>query len=155
MNIRRAKSTDVGRVLDLLSQVLEIHAKIRPDVFVPDTTKYSAAELEEIFADPMSPVYVATDEGDRAIGYAFCKIKESAKSFLVPAKTVYIDDLCVDEAHRRSGIGEALFHRVCEEAASLGCSSVTLNVWAGNENALRFYEKMGMKPRSTQMEIDL
>lgn len=41
MIIRRAKSKDIDRVNNLLSQVLEIHAEIRPDVFISVTTMYT------------------------------------------------------------------------------------------------------------------
>ena len=156
MTIRRAEARDVPRVLALLSQVLEIHAAIRPDVFVPGTTKYSPEELEAIFADENTPVYVAVGEADEVVGYAFCVIKDApAKEFLVPARSLYIDDLCVDEASRKSGVGKELFDFVCSEARALGCSSVTLNVWEGNDAARRFYEKMGMTPRAATMELSL
>ena len=154
MTIRRAKGHDIPRVTALLSQVLEIHAAARPDVFVAGTTKHSPAELEAIFADENTPVYVAVDEADSVIGYAFCAIKPMPdKVYFVPATSLYIDDLCVDEASRKCGVGEALFRFVCGEASRLGCSSVTLNVWEKNGAARRFYEKMGMTPRSTTMEL--
>ena len=154
MTVRRAGARDVSRILSLLSQVLEIHAAIRPDVFVPGTTKYSPAELSAILADERTPVYVAED--GEVIGYAFCVVKDApAKPFLVPARSMYIDDLCVDETRRGERVGEALFSHVCGEARRLGCSAVTLNVWEGNDAARRFYEKMGMTPRSATMELSL
>ena len=152
MTVRRAEARDVPRILALLSQVLEIHAAIRPDVFVPGTTKYSPDELSAIIADERTPVYVA-DDGE-PVGYAFCVVKDAPeKPFLVPARTMYIDDLCVDGARRGERIGEALFTHVCAEARRLGCTAVTLNVWEGNDAARRFYEKMGMTPRSATMEL--
>ena len=48
MNIRKAEAKDIGRIEELLSEVLEIHARIRPDIFIPGTTKYTPAELEKI-----------------------------------------------------------------------------------------------------------
>ena len=45
MTIRRARETDIPKVLKLLSQVLELHAAIRPDIFIPGTTKYTREEL--------------------------------------------------------------------------------------------------------------
>ena len=156
MTIRRAEARDVPRILSLLSEVLELHAAIRPDVFVSGTTKYSPDELEAILADEKTPVYAAVDGTDEVIGYAFCAVRERpSKPYLRPAKTLYIDDLCVDEARRGEHIGEALFEYAVGEAARLGCTYVTLNVWEGNDGARRFYEKMGMKPRSTTMELSL
>ncbi len=122
MIIRRAENKDINDVLKLLSQVLEVHAAIRPDIFVPGTTKYSAGELEEMFADDTRPVYVATDDNDTVRGYAFCQIQEPAfTSTMVPNRMLFIDDLCVDEKARGQHIGKELFDHVKAEAGRLGC----------------------------------
>ncbi len=154
MVIRKAEIKDVPRVLALLGQVLELHAQIRPDIFVSGTTKYTEEELTEIFRNPDTPVYIAADEADKVLGYAFCILREPPfANTMRPRKTMFIDDLCVDEACRGRGVGETLYRHVLAEAAARGCGDVTLNVWAGNDAAKAFYEKMGMRPRETQMEI--
>lgn len=156
MQIRRAEKKDIEGVLRLLSQVLELHAAIRPDIFVPGTTKYMADELEEKFRNDLLPVYVAVDAKDRVMGYAFCAIKEQPFSNnMVPFTSVYIDDLCVDAACRGQHIGEKLFEHVKEEARKLGCYELTLNVWEGNDGAMGFYERMGMKVKSKTLEFIL
>lgn len=153
MIIRRAKAKDIDRMIDLLQQVLEIHAEIRPDIFISGSTKYKRDELVEMIQDEQKPIYVATDDGDNLIGYAFCQIKDyPASNNTHPFRSLYIDDLCVDETCRGQHIGEALFEHMKAEAKRLDCYEVGLNVWAGNTKAEKFYEKMGMKPRSTQME---
>ena len=153
MIIRRAAEKDIPKVLDLLSQVLEIHAKARPDIFISGTTKYTPQELRGIFADDSRPVYVAADGEDRVIGYAFCvKEEEKATNNTVPFRSVYIDDLCVDSAARGMHVGERLYEHVKEEARREGCYEITLNVWEGNDGARAFYEKMGMRVKKTMME---
>ncbi len=153
MNIRRAVKKDISDVLRLLSQVLEVHARLRPDLFMSGTTKYSAEELEEMFRDDTRPVFVAVDENDKVMGYLFCQIQEPPfTSTMVPRRLLFLDDLCVDEASRGQHIATSLFEFVKEEAKRLGCYEITLNVWEGNDDALRFYEAMGMKPKETQME---
>ena len=52
-------------------------------------------------------------------------------------------------------IGEKLFEHVKNEAKRLGCYEVTLNVWAGNTSAEKFYEKMGLKTKERQLEYIL
>ena len=156
MEIRRAGEKDLDMVLKLLSEVLEIHAKIRPDIFISGTTKYNREELKAIFRDEKTPVYVAVDEKDQVMGYAFCMIKNQPKSDnLVPYRSIYIDDLCVDESWRGHHVGEALFDFVREEARRMGCYEITLNVWEGNDSARKFYDRMGLKPQKTQMELIL
>ena len=137
MLIRKAEEKDIPRILELLGQVLQIHADIRPDIFIPGTTKYTTDELTELLKNEEKPVYVAADEADVCVGYAFCQLKEQPFSNnMVPFKSIFIDDLCV-------------------EAKQLGCYEVTLNVWAGNTSAEKFYEKMGMRTKERQMEYIL
>lgn len=156
INIRRAEEKDIGRINDLLTQVLEIHAKLRPDIFISGTTKYTRDELLDIIVDDNRPVYVAADDHDYVIGYAFCAIVEQPfTNNMIQFKSMFIDDLCVDTEERGTHIGQKLFDYVRERAKEAGCYEVTLNVWEGNTAARHFYEKMGMQPKETQMEVIL
>ena len=153
MKIRPAEKKDIGRILVLLGQVLEVHAAIRPDIFIPGSTKYGPSEIEAMLGDESRPVYVAVDSRDTVIGYAFCSIK--ARNNIVRQSVMFIDDFCVDEKARGKHIGTALFEHMKAEASRLGCYEVALNVWAGNEKAEQFYEKMGMKTKSRILEYIL
>ncbi|MDD8049488.1 MAG: GNAT family N-acetyltransferase [Thomasclavelia sp.] len=156
MNIRKATKKDVSKVSNLLSQVLEIHADIRPDIFISGTTKYTKEELIDIFNNDSTPVYVAVDDNDDVVGYAFCVIQNpSSSNNMIPFKSLFIDDLCVDSTVRGKHIGQKLFAYVKQEAIKLDCYEVTLNVWEGNDSAKKFYEKIGFKPKETQMEFIL
>ena len=147
---------DIPRILELLKQVLQIHADIRPDIFIPGTTKYTVSELTELLEKEEKPIYVAVNEEDVCVGYAFCQLQEQPFSTnMVPFKSLFIDDLCVDQHARGQHIGESLFEYVKNEAKRMGCYEVTLNVWAGNTSAEKFYEKMGMKTKERQMEYIL
>lgn len=155
MHIRRAQEKDIGKIMELLSQVLEIHAAIRPDIFIPGTTKYTREELLAIFADESRPVYVAAGDDDGVIGYAFCQLRQQPFSNnMVQFRSLYVDDLCVDGEARGQHVGEALFEHVKDEARRLGCYEVTLNVWEGND-ARSFYDRMGMRVKETMMEYIL
>ena len=156
MKIRNAQSKDSEKIINLLQQVLELHAKIRPDIFIPGTTKYTPEELKGLLNDQEKPIYVAVDDEDSVIGYAFCQIQQQPFSNnMIPFKSMFIDDLCVDSTCRGQHIGEQLFEYVKEQARKIGCYEVTLNVWAGNTGAERFYEKMGMKTKERMMEFIL
>lgn len=72
VTVRRAQDKDIKRVTELLGQVLELHADLRPDLFIHGTTKYTENQLSDIFADERTPVFVAVDESDTVQGYAFC-----------------------------------------------------------------------------------
>ena len=155
MIIRDATEDDIPELLRLLSQVLEVHAAIKPDYFVSGHQKYNVEELVCILKDTNVRVYVAA-EGDGILGYAFCMINELPKKpFVVHFKYMYVDDLCVDEKSRGKNVAQALFEHVKKEAKALGCREITLNVWEGNDRAKAFYDKMGMKPQKTYMELKL
>ncbi len=156
MNIRRAKTIDTDSILRLLSQVLELHAHIRPDIFISGTTKYTEEELREIIQDDKRPIYVAISNDNEVMGYVFCVLKEQPfANTMVPFTSLYIDDLCVDQKYRDQYVGTRLFEYVKEEAKRLGCYEVTLNVWEGNDSARNFYNKMGMRVKETMMEFIL
>ena len=153
LNIRRAEAKDTQRVLDLLSQVLEIHAVIRPDLFVSGTRKYTADELQTIFQDEDRPVFVAEDADGNVIGYCFCVLETVTHSNnLRESRSMYIDDFCVDEKSRGQKVGKMLCDYAIAYAREKGCYDVTLNVWAGNDAAEAFYRRMGFTPRKTYME---
>lgn len=156
IKIRRAAEKDIKRIGELLSQVLELHAKIRPDIFISGTTKYTDTEISQMFKEDDKYIYVAVDMNDAAVGYAFCELRHQPFSNnMVPFTSLFIDDLCVDEKNKGQHIGKRLFDYVKEEAVKMGCYEVTLNVWEGNDSAKAFYERMGMRVKETQMEIIL
>lgn len=151
MNIRRGEKRDIPQLEKLLYQVHQVHADARPDLFIPGAKKYTGEELEAILADDGRPVYVA-EEGERVLGYAFCVFQQPHGGNMQPRKSLYIDDLCVDETCRSGGVGSALYRFVLEAAKAAGCYSVTLNVWACNPAALGFYRRMGLEVQKYGME---
>ena len=153
LNIRRATLNDTQAVLDLLSQVLEVHAVIRPDLFISGTRKYTEEELHDIFQDENRPVFVAEDADGKVIGYCFCILQEVDHSNnLRESRTLFIDDICVDEYSRGQHVGHALTDYVTEFARKQGCYDITLYVWEGNDQAMAFYRKLGFGVRKCVME---
>ena len=159
MHIRRAAVRDLSGVSALLEQVLDIHHEGRPDIFRANTRKYTDDELVRIFDDDSRPVFVAVDEGvgsEEVLGYAFCIHQQHVDdNVLTDIRTLYIDDLCVSERARGRHIGSALYRHVLDYARETGCYNVTLNVWACNEGARLFYERMGLTPQKIGMETIL
>ncbi len=153
MQIRRAKASDIDGLNKLLMQVLMVHHNGRPDLFKSNAKKYTDDELLEIIADETLPIFVAVDENEGMLGYAFCRfIQHIDNNILTDIKTLYIDDLCVEEECRGMHIGKQLYEYVLAFAKESGCYNVTLNVWACNENAMKFYEKCGLVPQKVGME---
>lgn len=149
--VRTATTKDIKRIIELLHQVNMVHHVIRPDLFKPYTTKYNEQELEQMLHDDSNPIFVF-DDGE-VEGYAFCQITEVRDhQLLEDIKTLYIDDICVDERARGKHVGTALYEHVYNYAKAIACNNITLNVWEGNTPALNFYQRMGMKVQKTTME---
>ena len=148
---RRANKNDIKRIIELLHQVNMVHHVIRPDLFKPNTTKYDEQELETLLNDDSKPIFVY-DDGE-VQGYAFCQITEVKKhKLLEDVKTLYIDDICVDERKRKQNIGRTIYEYLISYAKTGGYYNVTLNVWDCNPGAKKFYESLGMQPQKTTME---
>ena len=147
-----AQEKDVDRMLELLKQVNLVHHEGRPDLFKVNT-KYSKEQLKNIINDVNTHILVATNQDDVLMGYAFCIFKQHKNdSILTDIKTLYIDDLCVDENSRGQHIGKNLYNAVVSFAKDNNCYNLTLNVWNCNPNAMKFYEACGLVPQKITME---
>ena len=117
--------------------------------------KYTESDLTELLADDTRPVWCAVEDG-QFLGYCFCQWEEfRGSTVMMDRRELYIDDLCVDESCRGRGVATALYRHVTAAAKAAGAAFITLNVWTGNLSAMRFYEKMGMKPRKITMDMAL
>ena len=156
MNIRRAREQDMPDIDRLLIQVNMVHHKGRPDLFKAGQKKYTDEQLKALIHDDSRPIFVAADEEEHVLGYAFCIFQQHLNdNILTDIKTLYIDDLCVDESLRGRHIGRALYEAVLGFARESGCYNVTLNVWSLNDSAMSFYERCGPKPQKVGMETIL
>lgn len=154
--IRRARECDMKDINRLLVQVNMVHHQGRPDLFRAGKKKYTDEQLRELIHDDSRPIFVAVDDQERVLGYAFCIFQQHLDdNILTDILTLYIDDLCVDETVRGQHIGKSLYEAVLAFARESGCYNVTLNVWALNGGAMKFYEKCGLKPQKVGMETIL
>ena len=153
MNIRRAELKDMSGINNLLRQVLMVHHKGRPDIFKANAKKYTDEQLAVLIQDDTKPIFVCVNEAEEVLGYAFCVWQQHLNSeILTDIKTLYIDDLCVDETRRGQHIGKSLYEYVVAYAKENNFYNVTLNVWSLNESAMKFYEACGLVPQKVGME---
>lgn len=151
MNIRHAQQTDITDILKLLEQVNLIHHQARPDI-LKQAPKYTADEITALIDDQQRPILVAVED-NHVLGYMVGIFQETAESkFLVGEKSLYIDDICVDKDAQGKHVGQSLYQATKELANDTGCRRITLNVWAFNDGAKAFYEKMGMQTFKTTLE---
>lgn len=152
MTIRAARLDDCPAISQLLAQILKHHHTIRPDLFKEKGGKYDGEHLAKLFDNPDTPVFVYVDDDDKVLGHLFLQIKRSDNPVRNPVKSLYIDDLCVDQGTRGLGIGKQLYTFAKAYAKEQGCYNLTLNVWADNIRALNFYQGLGLKTQQIQME---
>ena len=156
MKVRMAQEKDIERIHSLLAQVAMVHHKGRPDLFKAGKSKYTDEELKVLLQGASRPILAAVDENDCMQGYAFCIFQQyKDHNIMTDIKTLYIDDLCVDETMRGHHIGRMLYEAALDFAREHGCYNLTLNVWSCNENAMNFYQSCGLKPQKVGMEIIL
>ena len=154
MNIRFANPSDIPAMIALLQQVGDVHHQIRPDLFRAGAQKYDEAALLRLLAEDTRPIFIAEEDG--VLGYCFCILQITENDpVLCDRRVIYIDDLCVDETVRGKGVAKALYDAVLAYGRENRFDAVTLNVWCGNDRAMNFYEKVGMKPQKVGMEITL
>lgn len=156
MLIRRAENKDISKINDLLTQVCLVHYHGRPDLFKKGKRKYTDDQLRQMLKDDEKPIFVAVDDTDQVMGYVFCLFEQYIdNNVLTDIKTLYIDDLCVDENLRGQHVGRQLYDYTVDFAKRSGCYNVTLNVWNCNPAAMKFYESCGLKPQKVHMETIL
>lgn len=152
MEIRFAKPEDVPGILKLLKQVGRVHHVGRPDIFRENAQKYGASQVLAMLDSKDTPVFVAVQE-DQVLGYGFCILKSHREDPVMKDRIeLYIDDLCVEETCRGRGVGRTIYEAILRYAKMRRCYHVTLNVWACNESAMKFYQSLGMQVQKLGME---
>ena len=150
--VRRARSSDIPAIMELLKQVNRVHYEGRPDLFKL-ATKYTEDELGNIIDDDNTPVFVCEDADGKILGHGFCIFEHPKNTRLLnDVLTLYIDDICVDETARGKCIGKAIYEHIIDYARQCGCYNVTLNVWSCNPRAMKFYKSLGLTPYKVGME---
>ncbi|MCH4153286.1 MAG: GNAT family N-acetyltransferase [Saccharofermentans sp.] len=154
MFIRRAVLKDIPKIDELLHQVNDIHASIRPDLFIKGEKKYTDNELSGIIRSDLTPVFVcfADENADDLLGYCFSVYEAKSGHSQAPVRTLYLDDICVDEGARGKGVGREIYSFVRDYAKRHNVYNITLNVWENNDSAKSFYEAMGLHVLKYGME---
>ena len=152
MSVRLAKENELERVNELRRQVNDLHVKGRPDIFKPGFPKELSDHVYTIWSDPRQRIVVCERDGVIS-GYAVLNhITRPETPFMTERDYLDIDEFCVDEAYRRTGVGTELMHFIRSYAEELGFSRIELNMWEFNADALAFYEEIGFTTYRRYME---
>lgn len=151
---RKIQEHDFEGIHKLVCQVHELHVANRPDIY-NDIDAFDREYFDFLRKDP-NTISLVTELEDKIVGFCIVTLRQPSKNPLLKARKVaYMEDLCVDKRHRNLGIGRTLFNEVKLTAKEKGYDVMELMVWSFNDTAIKFYESMGMKPRSMFMEQKL
>jgi GrpB-like predicted nucleotidyltransferase (UPF0157 family)/ribosomal protein S18 acetylase RimI-like enzyme len=154
IRIRPAQTDDTPAINDLLSQIVQVHYKIRPDIFRPQCKNESEDSSVQESDAPL--IFVAVNEDGGVVGCLWCFISEEKDNSLkIDRNWLCIDDICVDEKYRRCGIGRQLVEYAFQIAQEKGLDRIQLNVYDDNKDAVRFYENIGFTTQKRVMEISI
>ena len=146
------KIEDFKRVNELARQVHELHASWRPDIFLKVDEVINKKEFEEKIQT--KEIYIAKAE-DKIIGYMTLNIKENSNPILKYKKNLTIEAICVDENERSKGIGTLLLNYAKKKGKEKGCTDLYLTVNKENENAIKFYEKLGFRVKNIAYSMEI
>lgn len=132
MAIRWAKPGDEDSIIGLIQELATFENE-------PDAVINTAEQLAiDLFDKKVCEAFVL--ELDKTIiGFALFYTSYSTWN----GACVYLEDLYIQEAHRRTGLGEQLFNRVVEEAKKRKVRRMDWQVLDWNEPAIKFYKKLG------------
>ena len=153
MRSGKAKIEDLDKMINILEQISNLHSENRPDVLKVKSKEQIEKRLIETMNAQEREVIIATDDKMEIYGLLIYTIKEVKENVnLKDSKILWIEELGVDEKYRKKGIGKILMNEAEKIAKELDCRRMELNCWDFNENAIDFYEAIGMNTQRRIME---
>lgn len=151
--LRSAVPADLEQLLPLVRDAWDLHHQHQPDSFPPfDLT--SNRLLLRAAMDRTDALLLTAWQGETPVGFAHLNLRQLFLSE-TPRRVVSVESLYVLPSYRGKGVGQALMERTKEWSIQMGAASIELTVWAFNEQARHFYDRMGLRPRYTAMELPL
>jgi GNAT superfamily N-acetyltransferase len=128
----------------LLDEVDTLHRVRFPNLFQsPSGAVREWDYILGLLADENVGLFVAEQEG-KLVGLVHVLVRDAPPvPILVPRRYAILDTLVVKRIARRQGIGHKLMDRAHEWAMLRGATSVELNVFEFNQEAIAFYRSMG------------
>ena len=153
MIIRDLVLSDFDAVNKIFKQLHELHVQHRPDIYreVENPAEANGYIADEVLNDNDLILFGADIDG-KIVGICFIVMRTPKNDALVPRVCAYIDDIAVDENHRRQGIGTALYNEALKRAKERGAQVIQLQVSEFNKAAVDFYKSLGMIVWEDKME---
>ncbi len=156
LTIRTARLEDAELLCRLNQTVHDLHVQARPDHFKPYAMTSELLEnYRERLHDAAWRAYIGELDGE-PIGFVLIQeVRRPENAFQFALDYLLVDQISVRTEYQSRGYGQQLMDKVIRDARERGFSQVILNVWTFNMQAVRFYERLGFKPRDVKMEMIL
>ncbi|RAS72347.1 hypothetical protein A3863_12350 [Priestia endophytica] len=155
MNFRKATLGDFRALNTLLFESQRMHANALPELFSISRTVIPYPDYQTMIHGSNFHIIVAEEHG-KLIGYSITELTATSSGIgRSSSRAAYMYYLGVDTSHQKSGIGRKLFEEVKKWAIQNKAKTIHLNVWSFNQNAVAFYNRLGMKEIGKLMAYEL
>ncbi len=154
MKIELPKESDYEGVNSLAHQVHELHVAWRPDLFNSVEDAITKEEFDNYIANKQ--IYVARNR-EKILAYMIIKLKEKKhqNDKMRYRKIVEIEAMCVDQDDRGYGIGTKMLEYAKQLGIENNCTDMYLTVNEENKDAIRVYEKFGMRVKNIAYSMEI
>jgi len=150
INIRKAHISDRSTLLKLEQKVIEAERPYNSIIKSNSTVYY---DIDNLLIDDASNLIVAEFKGE-IVGTGYAQIRTSKKS-LEHGTHSYLGFMYVSEDHRGFGINKLILEHLIKWSKERGILDLYLDVYEGNNAAIRAYEKVGFTNSLIEMKINL
>ena len=142
--IRLATLEDYPGFLTVAQETHEHHVALLPDIFRSVEVVVPEDTFAQLVAGPESCILLA-ERAAAIVGYATLQLHQVTRDIMVAHTVVELGNFGVSATHRRTGVGRLLLAACRERAKAMGARDLNLSCWEENQEAMRFYEDMGMR----------
>lgn len=151
MNIRTARPDDFQALIPLFQQIHDQHVALRPDHYRPHELPVPEDLFLSQLENPDYALLVAEHDGLAGVIVLKEDIVEGS-GFVFDTHYLRVISLVVADTHQKQGVGRRLMQAAYAHAETIGCDKIELGVDDANQEAIAFYETLGMAVRSRRME---
>ena len=149
--VRHGRESDLSQLKILHMALLDVHHQGYPDLFPAPPEEIPDETMREMFFADNALVLVCEKSG-KISGYAYGTERKVENShFTIERRYIQVNDLYVLPECRKQGIGRALLEACREHSLKRGISTLEIGVYAFNQDALVFYNKLGYTPYAIRL----
>jgi GNAT superfamily N-acetyltransferase len=145
--IRAAERADLDALEALLLALQDHLEAANPGLWLmkPEARSSLRGQIAARLAAPSSCVLLAEHAADGAVGTILGRVVTNNR--YIPSRAGVVDQLFVEENHRRAGVGSQLVVELCRFFAKAGADDLSLRYVDGNQEAAGFWSSLGFSPR--------